>query len=370
MEDDNTIEGVTIVPQVTANVLDNRKQADYRHHRESLIKWLLTFGKSPDEVEGYSAGTTKVRAQKIDQFYRWVWKHEDGYTLQITHDHADEWMKEIAYSDIAASSRPTYQKSVKSLFKWKHHEHDGEIWEPTRTFSDPNDGVQSRDYLTKDERSHIREAALEYGSIPHYNSISPQERRDLKTYLARRFQKPVNEVTKADWKRANGWKYPTMVWVSLDTALRPIEVKKAKTGWVNLDRGTLQIPESASKNDQSWEPVLQDRTINALQKWLEQRETLDDYRDNDKLWLTKYGNPYDSNSLSTLIKNLCDIADIDRTNRQVTWYSIRRGMITGMIDVADLSTAQIQARHKDPRSTMRYDQAPPERRRDALEDLG
>ena len=40
-----------------------------------------------------------------------------------------------------------------------------------------------------------------------------------------------------------------------------------------------------------------------------------------------------------------------------------------MVTEDDLKTARQQTRHKDPRSTMRYDQAPTERQKGVLERL-
>jgi site-specific recombinase XerD len=67
---------------------------------------------------------------------------------------------------------------------------------------------------------------------------------------------------------------------------------------------------------------------------------------------------------------LCEEAGIDTENRDVAWYSIRRGLATALIDEADLSTAREQLRHNNLATTARYDQTPPERRRDALDRLG
>lgn len=364
------IEGISIVPSVTKEQVDDREIVDYHQHREQFINWLLTFGKDPEQVLGYRDTTAKVRAQKADQFYRWVWDQEGRYTTNLSHTHADEYMKMLAFSDLSQSSKPTYMKSLKSLYQWRHNELGDDEWEPDITFTFKATGTNPRDYLTSEERRLFREAALEYGRIPSYYSITPSERRDWKAYLARRFEKPMDEVSIEDWDRANGWKYPSMVWVSLDAGLRPSEVERSTIDWLDLNNDVLRIPKSGTKNDDHWVTVLQDRTVTALEEWLKQRENYEKYNGRDELWLTKYGNPYNNNSLSTLAKKLADIANIDRTNRQVTWYSIRRGMITEMIDKGDLSSAQIQARHKDIRSTLRYDQAPPERRKKTLNKMG
>lgn len=162
-----------------------------------------------------------------------------------------------------------------------------------------------------------------------------------------------------------------MTWASLDCGLRPIEVGRARIQWVDLQNEVLRIPKSdASKGDNWWESSIQSRTAEALARWLDQRAALPLYDGTDELWLTRKGNPYNSRSLSYLMENLCEIAGFPTENREIAWYSIRRGLATGLIDVADLSTAQSQLRHKDPKTTMRYDQAPHKRRQKALNRLG
>jgi integrase len=106
--------------------------------------------------------------------------------------------------------------------------------EPEIPFSEDTDN-QPKDYLTKEERTKIREAALEYGSIPAYNTVTPEERSRWKGYLAQRFGKSKSEIGLEDWERANGWKIPGLVWVSLDCGLRPIEVERATVDWIDLD---------------------------------------------------------------------------------------------------------------------------------------
>jgi len=365
----DTINGIPIATKQTVEQLDHRQLLDYEHIRTQFIEWMLTFGTDPQSVEGYSETTARSRADKHDQFCRWVWGEEGKYTMNLTHDHADGYMKHLAFSDLAASSRPTYQKAVKAYFRWREHEFGADQWEPERSFSYRADVTKPKDFITKEERKLLREAALEYGSVPNYHSVTPAERRDWKEYLARRFEKPLDQIGKEDWERANGWKYPSLIWTALDTGLRPIEVKRATVQWVDTDRQLLCIPREASKNDEAWETALTSRTTMALREWIRQRDNYPRYEGRDKLWLTKYGNPYDSNNLSNLVQRLCEIADISTENRDVTFYSIRRGVITSMIEEGDLSAAQQQARHKDPRSTMRYNQPTADRRRNVLNKL-
>jgi hypothetical protein len=92
---------------------------------------------------------------------------------------------------------------------------------PEITFTQDS-STNPREYLTRDERSAVREAALEYGSVPAYNNLTPAARDRWKRYLSQRFEKPKSDVKPADWDRANSWKIPSLVWASLDAGLRPI----------------------------------------------------------------------------------------------------------------------------------------------------
>ncbi|MFC5971066.1 tyrosine-type recombinase/integrase [Halomarina salina] len=358
------------VPQSTLDELNTRQALDYEEHFDSWVQWALTFGKHPERVEGLSEQTMDVRAYRVDKFYRWVWADE-GYTTSVSHEHADAYLKHLAYGDYSGDHRANTQKALRTLYKWRTHEHDWSPWEPSLTFTNPNQTSTPREFLTREERPRIRDAALDYGSIPHYNSVSPNERDRWNAYLAQRYGKTKGSVTRDDWRRANGWKIPSLVSVSLDAGLRPIEVERARTGWVDLDNRVLRIPkDQASKSQDNWVVGLQSRTVEMLRRWLEQRPLVDLYEDTDALWLTREGNAYGSHALSYLLDELCDIAGISTENRQLSWYAIRHSVGTYMAREAGLAAAQMQLRHKSEQTTMKYDQAPVEDRQDALERMG
>lgn len=366
MDDTELLAEITVSTEPAEEALNQRQLQDYRHERESCLEWLLTFGKDPEKADGYATSTVKTRAYRMDMFYRWVWQHEDGYTVNVTTDHADGWMQTLAQGDTSGTHKSNCQKAVKMLMKWRHHESGLEQWDPEFTFSEDS-STQPRDYLTRTERSAIQEAVLEYGSVPEYSNLSPPARERWKRYLAQRFEKPKEEVTPEDWNLANGWKTPSLVWTSLDAGLRPIEVERAVTGWVDVENRVLRIPkEESSKNRENWIVGLRERTATMLERWLEERPTYEKY-DDDSLWLTREGNSYESSSLKYLLGRLCDIADIDTSNRQMSWYAIRHSVGTYMTREEGLAAAQSQLRHRDPKSTMKYDQTPVEDRRDALD---
>lgn len=100
-----------------------------------------------------------------------------------------------------------------------------------------------------------------------------------------------------NWKGVNGWKFTSLVWASLDTGLRPIKVDRAAVNWVDVRNGVLRIPkEESSQGEQNWIVSLTDRTAQALDRWITEREQYDLYEDTDELWLPREGNPYESKS--------------------------------------------------------------------------
>jgi integrase len=360
---------ITVLTEPTADLLNERQQIDFRTTRENCLQWLLAFGKAPKKADGYAASTVKTRAHRMDQFYRWVWQNQtNGYTTNVTHDHADAWLKHIAMTDHSVAHKSNCRKALLMLFRWREHEHGLDEWTPEFSFSTGSRTSTPRDFLTSEERTKIREAALEAGSVPNYKSLSPEARDRWKAHLAQRFGKPKAEVTPEDWERANGWKIPSLVATSLDAGFRPIEVERATPRWVDVDNSALRIPkEESSKNEGHWVVSLQDETAGMLDRWLAQRKTNPKYDGSDHLWLTREGNPYGSSALRQVLRRLCDTADIDYEHRQMSWYAIRHSTGTYMTREEDLAAAQTQLRHTSEQTTMKYDQVPLEDRKSALE---
>lgn len=362
-------DGGPVVPEPSKSRLTSRQLEDYTEHRVRLIAWMQDLGKSPEEGKGYADDTVNGRAYRLDQLYRWVWEQEERYTTTLTHDHADAWMRELAAGDTSQENKSSHQKAVKMLFRWREWEFGDEQWEPQINFSTNSGGTNPKDYLTHEERQCVREAALEHGSVPSYNSLSPDERDRWKAHLAQRFEMPKTDVGPDEFERANSWKIPSLIWTALDTGLRPVEVKRARVQWVDTRNKLLRIPkEDSSKNSDNWTVSLTERTTNALTRWLSEREQYEKYDETDSLWLNRVGNPYQYYSLNRIFRKICAAGGIPAEGR--TFYAIRHSLGTYMTREEGLAAAQAQMRHKSEVSTMRYDQAPVEDRREALDRMG
>jgi site-specific recombinase XerD len=361
---------VPLVADESEQYLRQKQYVDYENHRRKFVEWLLTFGKDPDTAGGYSTDTVYRTAYRCGKFDRFVWQEENGYVIPLTPEHADQYMRHLARGEYSQSHKSNTQHSIRRYFKWRHHEFGEELWEPELTFS--SGGRENPpDFLSLDERKTIRQAALDYGSIPDYSSLTPAERTRWRKHVSQQLRKPLEEVTPDDWNRVNGWKYTSLVWVSLDTGLRPAEVGSASVSWVDLSNQVLRIlTEDSVKNRDNWLVSISERTADALERWLDERENYQRYEDTERLWLTRENNPYRPQSLRRLLIRLCDQAGIDTNNRRISWYSIRHSVGTYMTREEDLAAAKAQLRHKSVQTTMKYDQAPVEDRRDALDRMG
>jgi integrase len=355
-----------ITTEKAAAQLDDKQQLLYEDHRKKLARWALTMGKNPARADGYARETVKMRLYRLDKFYRFIWDAH-GFTLDASPDYADDWMRELAKTDNSQTYNAACQKAVKMLFKWRRDEYAEAIsWDPVITFSSNTAGTTSRHYFALDTLNRLATASLEYDSLPSPQSVTPEERDSIEAYLAMRFGKPKHAVTAEDWQRADSWKIPAMIHMTIDGGLRNKEVKQAKVSWIDWDAKALRIPaEDAVKSGDPWDIALREQTTLILRKWVEERDLYEKYDDADHLFLTRYGNPYDQKALNRLLNRLCEAADVDA--EQASWYSFRRSMVTHLQSRAGHKGTQLQARHKNPETTMRYDQSPLETRRKALE---
>ncbi|WP_436900269.1 tyrosine-type recombinase/integrase [Halovenus halobia] len=216
----------------------------------------------------------------------------------------------------------------------------------------------------------MRVAAMKYGSVSDYNSVTPSERERWKTYLAQRLQKPKEEITMKDWEKANSFKYTSIMHVALDAGLRPIEIKRANTYWVDTQNGTLRISrEESSKNQENWIVALKEETGENLKRWLDERETREKYDGRDALWLTIYGNRYNKDSFRDVFQKITKEANLDLENRGLTPYSISHSTATYVTEEEGLAVAAQQCRHKSKRTTKKYEHSSTARQQDVVNNI-
>jgi integrase len=58
-------------------------------------------------------------------------------------------------------------------------------------------------------------------------------------------------------------------------AATPVEVERARTSWVDTENRLIAIPaRESAKNEEHWRVSITDRTADALNRWLVERERL------------------------------------------------------------------------------------------------
>jgi len=318
-----------IVPESNREYLNEKQLVDYQEHRREFIEWLRSIGKNPEKREGYSDYTAYETAYKTARFDRWAWGEEGRYTVPPTPERATEYIDDVvAYRDITNATKGKTEEALMRYYRWASEMTHTPAWDREQRFQSGG-GDSPRDYLTRRERRLIRETALDTG---------------------------------------DGWRVASIVLTSLDAGLRPVEIARARPEWVDVDNRVLRIPrEDSSKNADNWRVSLTGRTTTALEHWLQERNENEMYSDRDELWLTREATTYGSRSLARMLRRLCDDAGIDTGGRSMTWYSIRHSVGTYMTAERDLKATKDQLRHKSAKTTMKYDQVPPEDRRDALD---
>lgn len=340
---------VRIVPEPNEKLLSEKEFVDYYEYRKPFLTWLYQFGKNPKKAQGYAVTTVYATGYRAARFDRWMWDQRGSYRMPPTEEDAQAFMRDVALSDESRTFKGKMLEMLRRYSKYLVDQRGHAEWEFEWEFSSSGGNHQPRDFLSTDERQKIRQAALEHDGTPSYG------------------------VDDLDGLTDDGgsWKYTSMVWTSLDAALRPIEVGRARVGWVDVDNGVLRIPiEDSSKNEGNWTVSVTDRTATALARWLEERAEHPHYDDTDALWLTRQANPYGSKQLRYLLHRLCDTAGIEYENRQMSWYTIRHSVGTYMTKERDLAATKAQLRHRNAQTTMKYDQVPVEDRKNALDKMG
>lgn len=351
--------------------LNERQLQEYEQTRMRFAEWLLTRGNDPKKGLPFSESTVKDTLYRMDFIHRWVWENFGGYNLHVSKEQADSFFDDRVGSlddDHGETDNAGHLKALKRYYKWRHHQLGGSEWDPDWSFRSDRGSDHDQPMYSHDEILELEEAVLEYGSIPNRKTTPVDEREKWRDHIAQRFGKAKEEISPEDWERAESWKYPSLLSVSIDTGLRPVEVSNARVGWLYLEEGLIRIPvEESSKGSDNWEVPLRTKTVNRLKAWKTERDNYTKYDGTDKLWLTREGNPYGSGSLKYFLGNLHEIAGIDRENH--SWYMIRRSLATGLADAKTTEHARDQLRHQSTDTTERYVQTTNEQRKKGLESM-
>lgn len=114
-------EGVVLTSRPVNKLLIEREAVAYTGHRKQFIEWLAYEGKDPEAMQGYAYDTYRVYANIISQFHRYVWETEGRFTLDLTHAHADDCLKEqVKSGEYSESYLHNTKLSLLAYFRFNH----------------------------------------------------------------------------------------------------------------------------------------------------------------------------------------------------------------------------------------------------------
>jgi integrase len=334
---------------------------DYESFKRNFMEWLLNEGKDLYRRKGFAESTVEHTHYKVDEAYRWKWNQTGEYTKEFTPEEATElidfMMKKTDHPDRYIYG---FEKSIRRLFKYFRNEMNQDIgeWEhdiPVEQNSGNDAKIKNRFY--PQEMNALYEATLNDNSIKSYynKSMTTEERDSLKRYVAQKLGIPKAEVGPDHFKLASSWKLPSIIAVTCDTGLRPIEVGRAKVSWFDLDNHEMVVPlEESTKNKQQWNCKLTKKTLNAVRNWIQERNSYEKYQSTDGMWRTRHGNRYGSSSLNKTLNKYMEKVGIEQQHRKLSWYSFRHGAATLWAEQEDIYFAKEQLRHKNVDTTLQY----------------
>ena len=351
---------VPVVAQATEEQLGDFSALisdDYHDFKEDFLTWLLIEGQNPYKREGYSKDTVRTTHYKVEEAYRWLWERDGSFTKEFTPEDATELIEFL----VRRSTHPesyiyTFEKSLKRLFKYFREKQNKDIPEWDHEIPlDTNSHSSTKDKFYPEEMRSLYEAALSFSSVKSYFSVDAEERSQIKAHLAQRFEMPKTEIGQDEFEQASSWKLPSIVTVTSDCGLRPIEIGRAKVDWFNLKNQKMLVPKDEStKNNDEWECALSSRSVNAMEKWLSERESYELYEGRDEVWLTRTGNTYGTGTLNRVLNKLIEEAELDQQGRDLSWYSFRHGAASMWAEQEGIYVAKNQLRHNNVKTTMRY----------------
>ena len=168
---------------------------------------MREIGKNPEKAEGYSDYTVYESAYRTARFDRWAWSKIGRYSIPPEPALATEYIEEgVIYRDVSNATKGKTEGAIGRYYRYLEANYPGCEWDHDQRFNSSDEDAP-RDYLTRRERRRVREAAL----------------------------------------ATESWHETTIVLTSLDAALRPVEVSRARPEWVDTEttcsccKGSVQI---------------------------------------------------------------------------------------------------------------------------------
>lgn len=87
-----------------------------------------------------------------------MWANHGEYRIPPDRNDADAYLQEVAYDDLAQSTKGKIEETLKRYYRWIAQKFNRAEWEPEFAFQSGG-GPQPGDFLTVEERRKSRQAA-------------------------------------------------------------------------------------------------------------------------------------------------------------------------------------------------------------------
>nr|XP_061809046.1 tyrosine recombinase XerC 2-like [Nerophis lumbriciformis] len=280
-------------------------------------------------IKGYSQDTRDRHDSHIRRFAAWAAERGLDAPNQVTKPILERYRKHLYYSrktngePLSFSSQQVMLSSLKSFFRWLAQENHL-LYNPASELQLPKPPKQ----------------------LPR--TILSQE--DIATIL----QQP-------DLDTPNGLRDRVIMECFYGTGLRRTELAKLKDYDVDLKRRVLVVREGKGNKDRVL--PLGERLADWLRRYTENcRDQLRGPADDERLFITDYGEPFTGGLLGTLVKRYLRAAGIDVVG---SCHLFRHAMATHMLENgADIRFIQVMLGHEEITSTAIYTRVSVEKLRD------
>ncbi|MBC8554038.1 MAG: site-specific tyrosine recombinase XerC [Candidatus Brocadiales bacterium] len=292
------------------------KQPDISHsgfypYLQKHLEWM--------KVKGFSEETNSRRKSNLSKFIHWCDQQELKQPQEITKPIVETYQRYLFYyrkpdgKPLTFSSQNVLISSVKAFFKWMTQENHllynpaSEVIAPKRPKHLP------RNILSLDEVNHI--------------------------------------LKQPNTKSAQGIRERSMLELLYSTGIRRLELCHLQVYDVDHKRLALFVYEGKGKKDRIL-PIGK-RAYEWLKRYLDEvRPNLLTLKAKDSLYITDYGDPYQCNTLNTMVRKLLDRAGIEKKG---CCHLFRHAMATHMLENgADIRFIQAMLGHSDLNSTQIY----------------
>ena len=311
-----------------------KKKHNHRWNKKLPIEHTGFFAYMRRYLEGirlnhFSEETQNRHESHIRRFAVWCEARDLDDPRNITKPILERYRKHLFYyrksngEPLSFSSQQVMLSSLKSFFKW----------------------LAQENYLLYNPASELK--------------LPKPPKRLPKTILSE--DAVFDLINQPDTDKPDGLRDRTILEMLYSCGLRRTELANLKVFDIDIKRCLLKV--NGGKGDKDRVLPIGDRALQWLEKYLEEgRDDLVSPLDDDRLFITDYGEPFNGGILGRLVKKYMKQANIDVVG---SCHLLRHAMATHMLENgADIRFIQVMLGHEDLSSTEIYTQVSVEKLRE------